>query len=93
MKIYVVFGYCGEYSYHIRWTVRAFKTEKAAQDFALEAKKQIDEIYKEWAVKNKETHCEKYPSNDDEVKTKYDSRPCFDYTGTDYDYESVELED
>ena len=82
MKIYVVVGQTGDYSDNIQWLVRAYETEKEAQDFCLMAIK--------WAEK----YHEKYKGEriyDEHELPDFDPGFKTDYTGTTYDYKPVEL--
>ena len=86
MKIYVVFGHCGEYSDHTRWAVRAYSTEKRAQDEC------VDLINKAKALTTPKVSedgcCMDYYDGE---KPDWDPDFRTDYTGTEYGYEEVEL--
>lgn len=81
MKIYVVIGQTGEYSDNTQWLVRAYKTEKEAQDFCLMAIKWAEEYHRKY----RRTIYAEHPLPD------FDSGFKMDYTGTIYEYKEVEL--
>lgn len=81
MEIYVVVGTTGEYSDRREWAVKAFSNEDRAKDFVLEATK----IAKELFVSKK-----RYS---DDMESPLDPEIQMDYTGTDYFYYTVNLED
>jgi len=81
--IYCVFGTTGEYSDREQWPVKALRTELAAQEFCLKAK----------------DLCRKFDEcnslNDGRNKFNHPMDPNFQctYTGTSYDYYTMELEE
>ena len=90
MKIYVVFGHCGEYSDHTRWPVRAYRTEERAQEECIDLIKKAKELT---APKTVTYGGDEFTQYYDRGSEKSDWDPDFrtDYTGTEYDYEEVEL--
>jgi len=89
MKIYIVFGECGEYEDFTSWVVRAFKSKKKAEEFILKAKKEINVLYE------KTKHMTNSPNifSKPRPRTECDPAPHFDYTGTGYRYEETELDE
>jgi hypothetical protein len=83
MKIYVVFGQTGEYSDQEIWMVKAFKTIKAATKMVLLANRESRRIF---ALSYNKSHIFRTEKN------SYDPNMKMDYTGTNYYYERVELE-
>ncbi len=81
MKIYVVIGYTGEYSDRTEWLVKAFNSEDAAKEHVLSATKRAKEI--------EATREDRYRSP--KAANEFDPLMQMDYTGTYYNYESVEL--
>lgn len=90
MKIYVLFGTCGEYSDNRRWIVRAYesKTEAEIDEFKLgdasdKESKMLEACDEGW-----------WGEKGDEAEArmrKLDPKFSYDYTGTHYYIEECEL--
>jgi len=85
MLIYVVEGSTGEYSDHREWPVKAFKDEEKAQAFV----RACDAEYRLL----KSTRKPKTNYFEDDRTHSLDPNFVEDYTGTNYRYYSVELEE
>ena len=83
MKIYVVRGTTGEYSDRSEWSVVAFRTEERARERVLAATARAKEI--------EVTRVSRYAAVKD--INEFDLDMEMDYTGTNYYYNEVELED
>lgn len=77
--IFLVVGECGEYSDHLTWVSKAFKSEVGAEIFMEECEKAAEAFY---ALRK----LHKCPVN--LVDPGFES----DYTGTEYEIEEVELD-
>lgn len=80
--VYVVQGSCGEYSDHMEWMVRAFMDEEKAKAFVILATEQGNALRLKYAGKY---WCEE--------KTEADPNFQWDYSGFNYTYYSIPLED
>ena len=103
--IYVVYGRTGEYSSRSEWAVRAFRSEEAAKDF----RQQLLDAVRELGCGRGDEKARDFPGYyQEEIETDKDYAhfrepwrrlkaldPNFtaQYTGTDYSYYSVPLED
>lgn len=74
MKIYVVYGQCGEYSDHRDWLVCAYADRDKAEKHAFEAEKRSKEMLTEYE------HWMDIPDG----ANKYDTQMDMDYTGASY---------
>ena len=86
MKIYIVQGSTGEYSDHMEWPVRAFDSERKAQDFV----NKLSEEYRFLKQKYGHHGFSWYCHIEEENMTDPNMRS--DYTGTNYSYFEIELE-
>ena len=84
MKIFVVTGTTGEYSDRVEWLVKAVKDEQAAKDFVVTATK----IAREQEVLKSKSRDWLF-----QVKSELDPDISMEYTGTNYYYSEVELEE
>lgn len=84
MQIYVVMGYCGEYSDRSDWPLVAFTDEEMAKQRVLAATRRAAELE---ATKPKDwmEHREHFKQNE------FDQDMQNDYTGTTYAYLTLEL--
>lgn len=82
MTIYVVIGATGEYSDRTEWLVKAFKSEKEAQEFVIAATAIANDQY---LKKRNKTMLRFKP------KSELDPNLDIDYTGAWYKYDKCEL--
>lgn len=80
MKIFVVRGTTGEYSDRTEWPVKAFLSEKAAQELVIAATQRANEVFTDRSYDR------------DIDKNQFDPDMRMDYTGTSYMIETVELD-
>lgn len=89
-KIYVVKGTTGEWSDRVEWLAKAFRTEKAAQEFIL----YLEEKYQSFNQgKRGFNRSEKEEKALNKLMCSLDPRFHEDYTGTSWYYREVELVD
>lgn len=81
MRIYVVQGRTGEYGDKCEWNVKAFRTREQAMEFANNANKRAEEIFK-----SSESKYGPYKGINE-----FDPFMVIDYTGTGYYYFELEL--
>lgn len=82
MKIYVVEGSTGEYSDHREWLVKAFVNEECAQDF-------VERVGREYRRLEQECEGDRWNIGDNSLDPYMQT----DYTGTNYRYFEVELDE
>lgn len=84
MKVYVVIGTTGEYSDRMEWLVCGFLDEEKAKERVLLA---------EGFARDSFISGEFNRYDDVEIKNPYDGKFQIDYTGTDYYYAEIEVEE
>lgn len=90
MEIYVVRGCTGEYSDRFEWLVRAFTEEGKAQEFV----SKLDEWCRLHNVNRRDDRGKMVDySHRSKLASPLDPNFCCNYTGTWYEYETVELEE
>jgi hypothetical protein len=89
-EIYVVFGQTGEYTDHRDWPVKAFIFEQSAKDFV----EKVSEEYRRLKVKYSSSGSMWFWYMRDKGDfNSLDPRMETDYTGTEYYYFPVDLEE
>lgn len=88
-KIYVVEGSTGEYSDHREWPVRAFVSENKAQDF-VEA---VSAEYRKLVNKYGGLSDLRWDMVKGKISNPLDPRMEVDYTGTNYSYFPIDLDE
>jgi hypothetical protein len=88
-KIYVVEGATGEYSDHREWPVRAFVSEKKAQEFV----EKVSAEYRKLVNKYGDLSELRWKMLDNNIKNPLDPRMETDYTGTNYSYFPIDLDE
>lgn len=83
MTIYVVRGQTGEYSDRSEWLVKAFRTVEETQAFIIKC----DAIAKQLFIEYKNSRWSTAGLH------PYDKKFLMDYTGTNYSYDEIDLED
>ena len=84
MKSYVVIGSTGEYSDHMEWLVAVFFSEEKAKELVVKATARANELYA-GDMRNF--------SHIKDGQNEHDPHMQADYTGTQYSYEAVEVQD
>ena len=85
MKIHIVEGHTGEYSDHRDWPIAAYYSEEKAKQHVVLATEAANELYSK--------HDDYGDIDDSDEKNPYDPDMKTDYTGTRYNYYSVEIKD
>lgn len=78
--IWIVWGRCGEYSDRTEWVVCAFLTEEAAKEHARLAEQEAAKVIAKHGY-----------SNIQSGSNRYDPQVRYDYTGTSYGCQMIEL--
>lgn len=88
-KIYVVEGSTGEYSDHCEWPVRAFVSEKKAKEFV----ERVSAEYRKLVNKYGNAREARFKMMEKDIKNPLDPNMQIDYTGTNYNYFSIDLDE
>ena len=89
-KIYIVEGTTGEYEDREEWSVVAFKTKAKAKKHV---KKANDWLLEKGFHRSQEQGPDRYSQIGKNLENPYDPRMYYDYTGVEYNFYALDLEE